>query len=50
MGPAVLELGETLDRIDPAALAVTGGFWQSFVADMGMGNYATKYFLREPDG
>ncbi len=46
---AVLELEETLDRIDPAAFAVTGGLWQTFVADVGMGIYATEDFLLEPE-
>jgi SUKH-4 immunity protein of toxin-antitoxin system len=43
---AAEEVAETLDRIDPAAFADPGEFWHSFVADVGMGIYATKHFLR----
>lgn len=46
---AVLELEEILSRIDQAAVSNPGGFWQTFVVDVGMGNYATKNFLVEPD-
>jgi hypothetical protein len=46
---AVEELAETLDHIDPAAFADPGEFWHMFVADVGMGNYATANVLREPE-
>lgn len=46
---AAEELAETLDRIDSAAFADPGEFWHTFVADVGMGNYATKHFLRVPE-
>jgi hypothetical protein len=46
---AVEELAVTLHRIDPAAFEDSGGYWPTFVADVGMGNYATERFLREPE-
>lgn len=46
---AAEELAETLDHIDPVAFADPGEFWHTFVADVGMGNYATERFLREPE-
>lgn len=43
---AVLELAETLDRIDP----IPGeGFWGDFLADVGMGNYASHWWINPPD-
>ena len=46
---AVLELAETLHRIDPAVSALGGEFWGDFLADVGMGNYASKGWLNQPD-
>ncbi len=46
---AMLELGETLDRIDPAVPIRGGEFWADFLADVGMGNYASEDWLNPPD-
>jgi len=46
---AMLELGETLDRIDPAHPVMGGEFWGDFLADVSMGNYASVYWLNPPD-
>ncbi len=46
---AVLELGEILDRIDPANPIQGGVFWGDFLADVGMGNYASESWLHQPD-
>jgi SUKH-4 immunity protein len=46
---AVLDLGETLDRLDPALSTTGSEFWGEFLADVGMGMYATKDFLNPPD-
>jgi hypothetical protein len=43
------DLTEMLGRIDPAAVVDQDGFWMGFVADVQMGNYATRYFLRPPE-
>lgn len=43
------ELLETLRRIDAAAVANLDGFWHTFLADLGMGNYASEYWLDPPD-
>jgi len=40
------DLTEVLGRIDPAAVVDQDGFWTGFVADVQMGNYATRYYLR----
>jgi len=46
---AVLELEETLHRIDPAVSTLGGEFWGDFLADVGMGNYSTEDILNPPD-
>ncbi len=46
---AVLELAETLDRIDPVAPTLGGEFWGDFLADVGMGNYANYWWINPPD-
>ena len=46
---AVLEFGEILDRIGPARPVMGGEFWGDFLADVGMGNYASKDWLNPPD-
>jgi SUKH-4 immunity protein len=46
---ATLELGETLDRIDPASPVRGGEFWGDFLADVSMGNYASEDWLLPPD-
>jgi hypothetical protein len=46
---AVLELGAILDRIDPASPVRGGEFWGDFLADVGMGNYASEDWLLPPD-
>jgi hypothetical protein len=40
------DLTKMLGRIDPAAVVDQDGFWVRFVADVQMGNYATRYYLR----
>ncbi len=40
----------TLDRIDPAASALGEEFWGEFLAEVGMGIYATKNILRDSKG
>jgi hypothetical protein len=42
---AVLELGDVLDRIDPANPVRGGEYWGVFLADVGMGNYASEGVL-----
>jgi SUKH-4 immunity protein len=46
---AVLELGETLDRIDPANSILGGQFWGDVLADVGMGNYKSERWINPPD-
>ncbi len=46
---AMLGLGETLDRIDPAHPVMSGEFWHIFLADVGMGLYASENGLDPPD-
>ena len=46
---AVVELGETLDRIDPEAPSLGGEFWGVFLGDVSMGNYASEAWLDPPD-
>jgi hypothetical protein len=46
---AVLELGETLDRIDPQHPVQGGEFWHIFLADVSMGLYASENWLDPPD-
>lgn len=46
---AAEELVERLRAIDAAAVVDPDGFWMTFVADVQMGNYATKEVLGEPD-
>lgn len=46
---AVLELGETLDRIDPAHPVLGGEFWHIFLADVSMGLYASEAWLNPPN-
>ena len=43
------ELTEALRGIDSAAVADLDGFWMTFVADVQMGNYATKVVLTAPE-
>jgi hypothetical protein len=47
---AVAELDETLRRIDPAVSTLGGEFWGDFLGDVGMGNYASEYWLNPPNG
>jgi hypothetical protein len=42
---AVLELGEILDRIDPATPVRGDECWGVFLADVGMGNFASETWV-----
>jgi hypothetical protein len=42
---AVEELSATLRRIDPAVSTLGCQFWGDFLGDVGMGNYASEYWL-----
>jgi SUKH-4 immunity protein len=42
---AVLELADTLDRIDPLASTLGGQYWGVFLGDVGMGSYASETWL-----
>jgi hypothetical protein len=46
---AVLDLWESLDRIDPAVATLGGEFWGDFLADISMGDYRSKWWINPPD-
>jgi len=46
---AVLELAEILGRIDPAVSTLGGQFWGDFLADVGMGNHVSDWWINPPD-
>jgi hypothetical protein len=45
---AIEELAETLHRIDPAVSTLGCEFWGDFLGAVGMGDYASEYWLNPP--